>query len=453
MEKTVINGGYLIDPANKVSSKLNLAIENGKIVEISHKTLMGDIEINAEGLIVSPGFIDCHMHEDHFNEEENKFQVNIFEYMLRMGVTTAIGGNCGGGPLNIPNYIEAVKKIGIPINLGLLLPHGTLRKLEGINDKYGNASPQEIDKMKTRAKDLIDLGLLGVSFGIRYIPGINRDELMAISSVCQKDNKAIAAHIRDDANNVIESAEEFISIAKDLSIPVQLSHIGSMAAYGQMDEFLSLVDYYNSSGIDISMDCYPYNAFSTSIGTTTYDDGFLERYNTDYTSIEIAEGKYKGQRCTEEIFKELRQSAPGTLTLGHLMKGDEVNKAMAHPNVLVASDGVIHKSQGHPRAAGTFPRVISQYVKKEKVINLYQAIEKMTSLPAKRFDINKGSLGIGSDADITIFDFDAIKDNASFKQPTLAPDGIDYVLINGQVAMEKNDIKDYSLGKYVSNYK
>ena len=379
----------------------------------------------------------------------HKFELSIFPCMLRMGVTTAIGGNCGIGPVDVPKYIDGINRLGIPINLGLLLPHEALRKYEKIDNKYDHASSIQIKNMKRRAEELLELGLLGISFGIRYIPGLNEEELLEISSVCKKGNKIIAAHIRDDASYVNQAAEEFISVGKRLNIPVQISHIGSMAAYGQMDEFLSLVDYYSSTGLNIAMDCYPYNAFSTGIGETTYDDGFLERYNTSYESIEISEGKYKGQRCSEEIFNDLRENVPHTLTVGHVMRAEEIDRAIAHPNVIIASDGILHNSQGHPRAAGTFPRVINEYVKKKKTISLYQAIEKMTSLPARRFGINKGRLGIGSDADITIFDYNTIKDNATFKEPVLSPDGIKYVIINGEIVLKDSEIINYSAGKLV----
>lgn len=450
MGRTVINNGFVIDPANRIQSYLNIAIDNGRIAEISRKSLEGDTVIDAEGLIVTPGFIDCHMHEGPYNADGGRFEIGIFECMLKMGVTTAIGGNCGIGPDNIHQYIEAVNTKGIPVNLGLLLPHGILRKMENVNDKYKNADPIKIKKMKKKAEELLEIGLLGLSFGIRYIPGLNREELMEISSACKKDNKIVSAHIRDDAANVKEAAEEFISIGRELGIPIQISHIGSMAAYGQMDEFLSFVDCYCSHGIDIAMDCYPYSAFSTKIGETTYDDGFLQRYNTDYESIEICEGKYKGQRCTEKIFRELREKAPDTLSVAHVMREDEVDRAIAHPNVFIASDGILNHNQGHPRAAGTFPRVIHEYVKNKKIITLYQAIEKMTVLPAKRFGINKGTLSIGADADITIFDYNTIKDNATFDNPVLPPDGIKYVIINGKIALENNIIRNHNLGRFIA---
>jgi len=449
LTRIVINGGYIIDPANKIASKLNIAIENGKIVEISNKVLEGDRCINAKGQIVAPGFIDCHMHEDPYHIEEDMFDISILECMLKMGITTAIGGNCGVGPSDIPKYMEAVDRIGIPINLSLLLPHGTLRRLVSLDNKYEPATEDQIKRMRETAEEYLGLGLLGISYGIRYIPGLNTDELMEISSTCKKDNKIVAAHIRDDAKNVIPALEELISIGQELDIPIQVSHIGSMAAYGQMDEFLSLVDYHSTNGMDISMDCYPYNAFSTGIGQTTYDDGFLERYNIDYDSIEIAEGKYRGLRCTESIFNELRENAPETITIGHVMNEEDVDKAISHPNVMIASDGLMNNFQGHPRAAGTFPRLISEYVKNKKILSLYEAIEKITYLPAKRFGINKGTLSINADADIVIFNFDEIKDNSTFDEPALAPDGIKYVIIDGKIVVKDNELIDRHSGRMV----
>lgn len=449
MMKLIINGGYIIDPANKTSSKLNIAIENGKIIQISNEILEGEKVINAEGLVISPGFIDCHMHEGEYYVAEDEFDDSIFKSMLQMGVTTAIGGNCGIGPSDIPEYIKAVDRKGIPINLGMFVPHEVLRELESIDDKYKPANEDEIERMRLRAEEYLDMGLLGISFGMRYVPGLNMSELLQISSTCKKENKMVAAHIRDDASNVISAVEELIHIGEELDVPIQVSHIGSMAAFGQMDEFLSLIDHTIRRGIDIGMDCYPYNAFATGIGQTTYDDGFLERYNTGYDSIEIANGKYKGYRCTEEIFNELREKAPETITIAHVMKEEEIDRAISHPNVVVASDGLMDNYQGHPRASGTFPRLISEYVKKKNNINLYQAIEKITYLPAKRLGIKKGTLSLNADADIVIFNFDEIKDNSTFKEPALKPDGIKYIIINGEIALEDGKLIRSDLGSFI----
>lgn len=449
MKKLVINRGTLIDPKNNINSKLNLGIENGKIVEISREILDGDIEVDAEGLIICPGFVDIHMHEDKYIKEKDEFDITIFETMAKMGVTTAVGGNCGIGPDDILEYMDAVERLGIPINLGMLIPHASLRKLVGGDDKYNQVTSHDIRKMKEIAGELIDKGPLGISFGIEYIPGLNKEELMEISSVCSKDGKPVAAHVRGDADLVMDSLKEFIEIGRGNNIPIQVSHIGSMAGYGQMEAALSCIDEERSNGVEIGVDCYPYNAFSTKIGTTPFDDGFLERYDIDYDSVEIAQGKYKGQRCDEEIFKELRENEPMTMAIGHVMDSEDIDLALKHPNVVLASDGTLNFGQGHPRAAGSFPRLISEYVKKKGILSLDEAIGKMTYKPAENMNIDKGSLGLGDDADLLIFDYESIKDNASFEEPLLSPTGIEYVFIGGELVVRGKYLIDGKQGKLI----
>jgi N-acyl-D-amino-acid deacylase len=342
--------------------------------------------------------------------------------------------------------------LGIPVNLGLLVPHDVLRRKVGELDKYDNVSQENIFRMKEIAEYLLGKGCLGISFGIRYVPGINKEELTVVCSALHGKEKIAAAHIRDDAKFVVPSALELINVGRELDIPVQVSHIGSMGAYGQMEELLSMIDYCRANGIDIGADCYPYNAFSTGICETTYDDGFIERYETTYESLEIAEGDYRGQRCSRDLFYKLREENPGTITIGHVMKENEVDLALAHPNVVVASDGFMHNLQGHPRASGTFPRVINKYVKEKKLLTLYEAIEKMTYLPAKRFGINKGMLGKGCDGDIVIFDYNSIEDKATFENPAKAPSGIKYVVINGEIAVRENNIINDRLGRSIRRF-
>ena len=120
----------------------------------------------------------------------------------------------------------------------------------------------------------------------------------------------MAAHLRSDAGQVLESAREFLDVAESLGLSAQVSHIGSMAGFGQMEEFLRLVDAYRMNGLRVSCDCYPYDAFSTSIGSATYDDGWLERYGCTYDAVELCQGKYRLQRCTREIFQEVRRDDP-----------------------------------------------------------------------------------------------------------------------------------------------
>lgn len=444
-----INNGFVVDPKNGVYSKLNIGISNGRIQELSLAELRGEETVDAQGLVVSPGFIDAHMHEGSYDRETGRFEEDIFECMLRMGVTTAIGGNCGSGPDDPGEYLDAVDRCGSPVNLAMLVPHASLRKIAGAENKYAFVPSKSCSVMREAAEQYLSQGCIGISFGIRYIPGINREELFSVCSAAQQSRKVIAAHIRDDADKVIPSIKEIAELYEQLGIPVQVSHIGSMGGYGQMEELLSLLDFYKASGMDIAADCYPYTAFSTDIGETTYDEGFLERYDTGYENIEIAEGIYRGRRCTEELFRKLRAEAPDTITIGHVMKESEIDMAMAHPGVLVGSDGYLHKGEGHPRAAGTFPRVISEYVKKKKLLTLYDAVNKMSWQTAKRFGLQKGGLEAGSDADAVVFSLEEMEDRVTFENPTAVPSGIKYVIIKGQAALKDGKIINPRLGRAV----
>lgn len=444
-----INGGLLMDPGNNICSKLNIGVNNGKISELSSAPLHARINIDAEGMAVTPGFIDAHMHEGAYDAEKECFDSFIFQCMLRMGVTTAIGGNCGSGPEDPAAYLDAADRLGLPVKLALLVPHNTLRKKAGVENKYSPVSLEKAYMMREQAESWLDSGCIGISFGIRYIPGIDENELNIISEAAVKGGRVIAAHIRDDSDRVIQSVKELTRIAECFGIPVQVSHIGSMAGYGQMDEVLALLDQYRFKGLDVAADCYPYTAFSTCIGETTYDDGFLERYGIGYESIEIAEGPYRGRRCTEELFRKLRAEAPDTITIGHVMKQAEIDKAVIHPGIIIGSDGFMHGGQGHPRAAGTFPRVLSEYVKKRRLISLCEAIGKMTWKTARRFGIPGGDLSIGSSADIVVFRPETIEDKATFDNPAAAPAGIEYVLLDGKIALKQGEIVNNTLGRAI----
>ena len=434
---TVVKNGRVIDPYNNIDSKLNIVIKDGKILELTPYEISGEKNIDATGLIVCPGFIDIHMHEDMYHKEVDYLDEWISKSMLNMGVTTCIGGNCGINLTEPLTYLDAVDRLKLPVNIGLMAGHTNIRECVVENsNKYNPIQTDDIKKIMYTAREYLEGGCFGISYGIRYVPGITELELIEVSKACKPENKIINAHVRDDAKNIIWATKEFIKVGMKLDIPIQNSHIGSMGGYGQMKELLRLLDSVKSSGLDITSDCYPYYAFSTRIGETTYDDGFLERYNIDYDSIEISEGKYKGQRCTKNIFDELRKNSPDTITVGHVMNEKDIDMAILHPNVMIASDGFLHNEQGHPRAAGTFPRLIDKYVKTGK-LSLYDAINKMTTMQAKKLGLsNKGNLSKGSDADITIFSYDEIKDNATFDNPIKKPDGIKYVLIKGSVALK-----------------
>ena len=452
MKRTLIKNGLVIDPINQVQAHLNILIEGSTIVQVTTDTPEADEVIDATGKIVTPGFIDIHMHEDPVTEDGciwNDEETAIFSCMARMGVTTVIAGQCGDNYHHPADYLDLVDRDGAAVNVGILAGHGYFREAAGHTDKYSHVTQDELITMVSSMSEALDRGCLGVSYGIRYVPGIDKNELMATAEVCKKDKKMIAAHIRSDAEEVYDAAKEFLDIAKELQLPVQLSHIGSMAGFGQMTEFLRMVDQYKLEGVQATCDCYPYYAFSTPIGATTYDDGWLDRYQCDYDVVEMCEGKYKGQRLTKERFDEVRRDTPDHETICYVMKDHDVDLAFNHPNVMLASDGVLSTGQGHPRAAGAFPRLYAQFVRPGKLA-LYEAVRMMTAMPAEKMGLsNKGRLNVGADADLVIFDLNTIQDNATFTEPILPPSGIDYVFIGGEIASKDGKLIRKDLGRSV----
>lgn len=446
--RTLIKNGLVIDPANRVEARLNLVLENGKVALVTCGETEADEVIDADGMVVAPGFIDIHMHEDPVGKD-GRIENCIFNTMVKMGVTTVLGGNCGSNKYHPVQYLDIVDRDGAPVNVAMLAGHIWFRERVGATDKYAKITKEQLERLKSEIAEALDGGLAGVSFGVRYAPGTTKEEAEAAASLCRKGDKMIAAHIRDDAEYVFDAAREFLDVAKKFGLSAEVSHIGSMAGFGQMREFLRLVDTYRMNGLRVSCDCYPYYAFSTGIGETTYDDGFLERYRTDYSSIEMCEGKYKGQRCTKEIFDEMRREDPEALTVCYVMKKEDVDLAFGDAGVMLASDGTLDNGQGHPRAAGAFPRLIAEFVRNGE-LSLYDAVEKMTIMPAEKIGLSgKGRLNVGADADLVIFDPKTIADRATFAEPLLAPVGIQRVMIGGRTAVLHGRIVDGTLGRSV----
>ena len=445
--KTLIYGGHVIDPANRVDGKLNLLIEDGKIAWVGTDMPDADKAIDATGKIVTPGFVDIHLHEDPV--VEGKIQPCIFNMALKQGVTTVVGGNCGINVYDPAAYLDLVDRDGTPVNVALFAGHEYCRKAAGAQDIYAKATEEERVQMVHNIRAALNGGCVGVSFGLRYVPGADKDEFFRAAECCKDGKKIIASHVRDDADAIYEAIDEFCAAGVEYNLPVQISHIGSMGGFGQMEGVLRQIDAYKLNGLDIMLDCYPYFAFSTRLGTPTYDPGWLDRYHCGYDVLEFCEGKYKGQRATAETFDEMRRDFPECITVCHVMKEEDIRLAFRHPNVMLASDGLVNNGQGHPRAAGSFARFLKEFAK-TGTLSLYQAVEKMTAIPANRLHLaNKGRLNVGADADITIFDYETISDSATFAQPALEPVGIETVLIGGEIALEKGEIRKANCGKAI----
>ena len=445
----LIRNGRVIDPAGRIDAKLNVLIENGKISFLSREKPDADQITDASGLIVCPGFIDLHAHEDPVRNgvryaDEQKANLAC---LLRMGVTTCLAGNCGDNFCDPSEFLDLIDREGCFVNVALLAGYTWFREKQSAAGRYQSVSSNEQRSIAAEIAKALEAGCAGISFGLEYVPGMSEEELREAAHLCSPSGKMIAAHIRACAEKAPEAAQEVLKAARAEGVPLQISHIGSMAGYGQMSEFLNLVDSWRANGVDVSCDCYPYTAFSTTIGSAPYDN--LEEIHCSYEDIELCEGKYKGLRCTKQIFDEERKEHPGYLTVGHVMKEEEVCMAFRHPNVAVGSDCFLSDGNGHPRAAGSFPRFLSVYAKRCG-LSLQEALFRITALPAQRLGLpDKGTLRPGADADIVLFDPDLLKDRATFQQPTLPPDGIRAVFVAGHPAVMDGKIVNGSLGKAI----
>ncbi len=426
-----------------------MGIKDGKIIDVGKCPESAKKVIDAEGLIVSPGFIDIHMHEEVIGNSIDGDDYDIANYMLQMGVTTAVGGNCGNNRQDTEAFFGFIDKNGAPINYLLYIGHNYLRKKVGL-DIDGVATKSQIEKMRDMAKREIEQeGVIGISYGIEYSPAITFEEMVSLSSDIGYDI-LLSAHYRSDADKAIEAIKEMIAISRETKLPMQISHLGSCSAFGNMKEALALIQNAIDEGLSIQADCYPYDAFSTRIGSAVFAEGCFERWKKSYDSVMLTEEPFKGMFCDEKLFYKARREYPDMLAVAFVMNESEVLEAYKAPFVYVASDGLLNRSQGHPRAAGTFPRVLGRFVREYKALDFIDMLKKMTILPAERLGLtHKGDIRPGMDADLVIFNADTIIDRATFEEPTNPPEGIKYVIIDGKIALEGNKVVNSRLGRAV----
>ncbi len=220
-----------------------------------------------------------------------------------------------------------------------------------------------------------------------------------------------------------------------------------MTAFGYTMQAVGLIEEAKSQGVDMTFDCYPYDAFCTYIGSTVFDPGFEERWDKGLPDLEAASGKYKGTRLTQESYVDLRANDPEALIIAHVMNDSEIRECLAHKSCAIASDGVLHDGQGHPRAAGTFPRALR--ILREAGLSWPEAIRHATSLPASMAWLDAGRLAVGMPADIVIFDPERLRDKATFADQLAPPEGIAYVLVDGKIAVDHGAIAPEPVGRLV----
>ena len=480
----LIKNGKIIDGTGNSWYYADVAVKDGKIVSIQKNINAAAIKtIDAKGLIVAPGFIDVHAHIENGVFENPSAHNYIYD-----GVTTVITGNCGISADDLNYFFLKLDSIKTSINVASLVGHNTVRRLIMGNDNRLATTDEQL-KMEALIAKAMKEGAVGFSTGLIYLPGMfsNTAEVVGLAKETAKFKGVYASHIRNEENTAIEAIIEAIDIGKAALIPVQISHfkVASPSNWGRAPEALALIEKARLDGYDVTIDQYPYTAASTNLGIRLPDwaiaggpDSTKKRINDPIIHEQIITGmlaqlkkyKYKnysyavvanhtadttlnGKSISEINIMKGRKAtarneaetilemmlAGGAQMIYHMMNEKDVQYFMKYPYNMIGADGGVATGRGmpHPRTYGTNARVLALYVREQKIISLEEAVRRMTSLPAQKFQLkDRGMIKEGMAADILVFDEATVKDNATYEQPHQFSSGFHFVLVNGELIIE-----------------
>ena len=425
----VLEGGRVMDPETGLDAVRNVGIRDGEIARISSEVLSGRRIVHFGGLVVAPGFVDLHQHGQDLESQRVK---------ALDGVTTALELEIG-----VPNVAQFLKSkegrslihygtsashaaaraqvFGAPLPAEPATPHAgipeILPKSGAATDQP--ATPEQIESMRSRLRAELDAGGLAVGMGIQYTPGATRLEVIDMFRFAAERRLPVYTHARStgraEPGSSVEAVSEVIGAAAITGASLHIVHINSTCLRDSL-ECLSLVEGARARGLDVTTEAYPYIAGMTSINSALFNPGWREKLGISYGDLVLPD---TGEHLTKERFDELHNSTTTHGVLIFANTQEVVDKVIPHPLVMIASDG----AKGHPRNAGTYSRVLAQYVREKGTLTLMDALRKMTLMPAQMLERStpaarqKGRLQEGADADIVVFDASTIRDQAPSRSP------------------------------------
>lgn len=497
----LIRNGRIVDGTGNPSFIGDVALRDGRITAIGKlANAAAKRTIDAQGLVVAPGFIDIHNHSDDTILEDGNA-----ESMVRQGVTSMIfGEGMSAAPTakykDFASYFADVQKRGVATNIGSYIGSGTVW-INVHGDRGGKATADELQRMRAVVRTAMEQGALGVASSLSGPPGvwIDTDTLVAMCEVAGQYGGIYSTHMRTEGLGVFNSVAEAIEIGRRAKLPVDIIHlkIAEHKLWGKMPDLVALLAKTRAQGQLVEANVYPYRAgqnnLSSIIPPWAHEGGaqaMIKRLqdpslrarleseilngipNSDWYNHYTATGgwdgmllvtlrnpqykQFQGKRMSEVIkalnkppldvlFELLRENNGSVPTVYFHHSEDDMRYALKQPFVSIGSDGTAVKTEGplaaghpHPRYYGTFPRVLGRYVREEKLLSLEEAVRKMTSANAAKIHVyDRGLLRPGQWADVTIFNPATVKDNATFEQPHQYASGIEYVIVNGKLVLEQ----------------
>jgi N-acyl-D-aspartate/D-glutamate deacylase len=433
-----------MDPESGLNAVRSVGIRGEKVVAISEQPLSGKRTIDAKGLVVAPGFIDMHQH----GQEPRNYQFQAHD-----GVTTSLELEVGTD--DVPGWY--VKREGKAlINYGVSIGHIPVRMkvmkdpshwLPTGDAANREATQQELAEIERRMDEGLDQGALAVGMGINYTEAASHEEIVEMFRIAAKHIASVHVHLRyagiKEPQNGIAGIEEVIAAAAATGAPLHVVHITSMGLR-DTPQLIAMVEGAQKRGLDVTTECYPYIAASTSLESAVFNPGWQEKYGITYKDLEWVE---TGERLTAETFAKYRKIG-GPVVIFEIPE-EAARAGVSNPMVMIASDGPQFTGpKVHPRGNGTFSRVLGHYVREEHALDLMTALRKMTLMPAQRLEKHspmfhdKGRIRVGADADITIFDPNTVIDKATFEEPMQYSAGIQYVLVNGVPVVNDGKLVD-----------